>query len=153
MAGVAWSNHIPDLACFFLFLGSYWAFLYIFLFVDYRWSISNRTKEYLKKEFHLTKEVRLFFVKINFIIASFLFFVLSYHWLYPKIEKGDLVNPLQIIAQLSCFFFYFKFERSDVRERHLILLCFTLSIICTIYLKGIHFGLLCYIISFLYITS
>lgn len=34
-----------------------------------------------------------------------------------------------------------------MRERHLTLLCFILSIICTIYLKGIHFGLLCYIIS------
>lgn len=32
LAGAAWSNHIPDLACFFLFLGGYWALIYFFLF-------------------------------------------------------------------------------------------------------------------------
>lgn len=36
LAGAAWSNHIPDLACFFLFLGGYWALIYLFLFFHYK---------------------------------------------------------------------------------------------------------------------
>lgn len=82
-----------------------------------------------------------------------MFFLYSYNYFIDfdddNGENFHLVNPLQVVAQLSCFLFDFQFQRSDVRERHLILLCFILSILCTIYLKGINFGLLCYIILIL----
>ncbi|KAK4280287.1 hypothetical protein QN277_011929 [Acacia crassicarpa] len=36
LAGAAWYNHIPDLACFFLFLGGYWAFIYFLIFFHFK---------------------------------------------------------------------------------------------------------------------
>lgn len=57
--------------------------------------------------------------------------------MYPEIEKGNLVNPLQVLAQLSCFFFNFKYPQKPARVRHCIILCFFLCLLSTLYLKGI----------------
>lgn len=52
-------------------------------------------------------------------------------------EKDNLVNPLQVVAQLCCFLFNFKYDKKPVRVRHLLLLSFSLSIISSIFFQGI----------------
>jgi len=85
-------------------------------------------------------------IMVFFIIASFVFFVWSYHSLFGEVKKGNLVNPLQVMAQASCFLFHFKYPCKAVRVRHLLLLCFFLSLLSTLYLKGIDFKILSFAI-------
>lgn len=121
--------------------------------MDIKCSVYARTIDFFHDLMVKEKDSIDFFHKISFLLSCFLFFLFSYDYFIDFDDDNDkganLVNPLQVVAQLSCYLFYFKFKRSDVRERHLSLLCFTLSILCTIYLKGINFGLLYFIISFL----
>ena len=115
-------------------------------------SVYARTIEFFHDFMVKEKESIDFFHKLGFLISCFLLFFFSYNFYLSLDENHDnlnLVNPLQVVAQLCCFLFYFKSKRSDVRERHLILLCFIFSIMGTIYLKGINFGLHFYIIFLL----
>jgi hypothetical protein len=60
------------------------------------------------------------------------------------------VNPLQVIAQLSCFLFNFKYNLKPLRERHLLLLCFFLSLLCSLHLQGTDWKILS-LVLFLFI--
>lgn len=94
------------------------------IYFEYTWSISSKTIKYLKKTFHLTKEERLFLFKLNYIIASFMIFILIYQVSNPEISKGDLINPLQVVAQVSCFIYNSFYKKEKAREKHLLSLIF-----------------------------
>ena len=68
--------------------------------------------------------------------------------MFPEIEKGNLVNPLQVIAQLSCFLFDFKYPFKPVRVRYLPLLCFFLSLLSSLHLQGIDWEILSLVLFF-----
>ena len=44
--------------------------------------------------------------------SKFFVFVVSHQLIYPEIDKGDLVNPLQVLAQLSCLLVLFSGSRA-----------------------------------------
>lgn len=137
------SMGFPLVFSFSIFSVIYYKFFYVFLYLLTKYSIYNRTIELIKKE----EDFIDFFLKVCYIFASFCYFVYAYQYFaaLPEAEveesiKKDLVNPLQVVAQLSLFFFYFQYKRSDVRERQLTLLCFWLSVISTLYLLKVkHF--------------
>ncbi|YP_004927485.1 orf105 (mitochondrion) [Brassica oleracea] len=54
----------------------------------------------------------IFLLSIVFLVASFFVFVVSHQVIYPEIDKGDLVNPLQVLAQLSCLLVLFSGSRA-----------------------------------------
>jgi len=63
--------------------------------------------------------------------------------MFPEKDPKILPNPLQVIAQLSCFFFfYFYNKRGDVRQRHLCLLILFFSMGSSLYLQGISISFL-----------
>lgn len=51
-------------------------------------------------------------------------------------EKGELPNPPQVIAQLCSFFFLFKYPQGRVRERHMLLLSLFLSFLSSFFFRG-----------------
>lgn len=58
------------------------------------------------------------------------------------------MNPLQVIAQLSCFLFNFKYPFKPVRVRYLLLLCFFLSLLSSLHLQGIDWEILSLVLFF-----
>lgn len=72
--------------------------------------------------------------------------------MFPEIEKGNLVNPLQVIAQVSCFLFNFRYPVKPARVRHLLLLCFFLSLLSSLHLQGIDGGVLSFVLLFFLIV-
>lgn len=102
---------------------------------------SNKKQEQKeqKDKIKLEKKVNLLiFFSIGFIVAFFFAFVWAYETMFPEKEPNVLPNPLQVIAQLSCFYFFFFYnKRGDVRQRHLCLLILFLSIVSSLYLQGI----------------
>ena len=134
LAGAAMSMGFPLVFHFSIFSVMYYTFVYVLLYILTKNSLYERTIELIKKE----EDFIYFFIKVCYILASFCYFVYAYQYFaaLPEAEveesiKKDLVNPLQVVAQLSLFFFNFKYKRSDVRERQLTLLCFLLSVIST----------------------
>ena len=106
----------------------------------------ERTIELIKKE----EDFIDFCLKVCYVFVCFCYFIYSYNFFntLPEVEesiKKYLVNPLKVVTQLSCFFFYFKYKRSDVRETQLILLFFVFCAISTLYtIKVKHFFLSLY---------
>ena len=88
----------------------------------------------------------MFFLQIGFILASFFLFVWSYKWMFPEIERENLVNPLQVVAQLASFLFHRRYPVNPARVRHLLLLCFFLSLLSSLHLKGIDGGVLSFVL-------
>lgn len=157
LAGAAWSLDLPDVLCFNLFGAIYWLFIYISIYIEIRWGVYERTKEWIKKTwlfrkmkkaFTLERQAIVFILQNGFLITSFGIFILCYKLLFPEIEKGNLVNPLQVIAQLSCFLFNFKYPLKPVRVRHLLLLCFFLSLLSSLHLQGIDWEILSLVLFF-----
>nr|AAA97555.1 hypothetical URF265 [Sorghum bicolor] len=71
----------------------------------------------------------LFFISIGFILTFYFSFGVIYMTMFPGKDPRILPNPLQVIAQLSCFFFFFYFnKKGEVRQRHLCLLMLFCSI-------------------------
>ena len=68
--------------------------------------------------------------------------------MFPKIENGNLVNPLQVIAQVSSFLFNFRYPLKPAKVRHLLLLSFFLSLLSSLHLQGIDGGLLSFVMLF-----
>ena len=54
----------------------------------------------------------IFLLSIVFLVTSFFVFVVSHQLIYPEIDKGDLVNPLLVLAQLSCLLVLFSGSRA-----------------------------------------
>ena len=54
----------------------------------------------------------IFLLSIVFLVASFFVFVVSHQLIYPEIDKEDLVNPLLVLAQLSCLLVLFSGSRA-----------------------------------------
>jgi hypothetical protein len=130
LAGAAWSLALPDLLSFFLFTCVYWFFVYLYIYILIFWGVYEK----MKRAFTLEGQAIMFFLQIGFIIASFGLFVWSYKLMFREVEKENLVNPLQVITQVSCFLFYLRYP---ARVRHLLLLCFFLSLLSSLHLKGI----------------
>ena len=128
----------------------YFIVVYFIIYLDIQCSVYARTISFFRNRFLKEKD---FIHQSFYIITCFLFFQYSYSYFFTfeisTYQGENLVNPLQVVAQLSLYLFYYKYQRSDVRERHLILLCFICSVISTIFLKGINLGFECYIISIL----
>ena len=78
----------------------------------------------------------LFFFKMGFIIISFASYTFFYSLMFREMEKGELPNPPQVIAQLCSLFFLFKYPPGHVRERHMLLLSLFLSFISSLFFRG-----------------
>lgn len=146
LAGAAWYLALPDLLSFFLFTCVYWFLVYLYIYILIFLFSYERAKErvretwlfiFMKKAFTLERQALMFFLKIGFLLSSFGLFVWSYKLMFGEVERGNLVNPLQVVAQLSCFLFHLKYP---ARVRHLLLLCFFLSLVSSLHLKGIDGG-------------
>lgn len=127
----------------FFFTFVYLILVYIYLSILLFGFSYERAKErvretwlfiFMKKAFTLERQALMFFLKIGFIISSFGLFVWSYKLMFGEVERGNLVNPLQVVAQLASFLFHLKYP---ARVRHLLLLCFFLSLVSSLHLKGI----------------
>lgn len=72
-------------------------------------------------------------------IIGFSIFVCSYITLFPDMQsQKSLINPLQVLAQLTCFLLNFKYkDKERERTKHLVLVCFLLCILSSLYLRGI----------------
>lgn len=145
LAGAAWCLDLTDLLCFNLICAIYWLFIYLFLYIEIWWWVYERTKEWvnkkwllqkIKRAFTLERQALVFFLQNTFLITSFGIFIFCYRLMFPEIEKENLVNPLQVIAQLSCFLFNFKFPLKPIRVRQLLLMCFFLSLLSSLHLQG-----------------
>lgn len=154
LAGAAWSLALPDLLCFFLFTCVYWFLVYLYIYILIFGGVYEKTKERVRETWLFQKMKRaftlevegqaiMFFLQMGFLIASFGLFVWSYKRMFPEIEKGNLVNPLQVLAQVSCLLFHFRYP---ARVRHLLLLCFFLSLLSSLHLKGIDGGVLSFVL-------
>lgn len=116
-------------------------------------SVYARTIEFIQKKVVKSKESIDFFQKVCYIFACFCYFIYSYKYFHTlpdnvvEESKKDLVNPLQVVAQLSSFFFNYKYKRSDVRERQLLLLCFVFCVISTLYIIKVKHLFVCFMIS------
>lgn len=157
LAGAASSLDLPDVLCFNLFCAIYWVFIYISIYIEIWWGVYERTKEWImktwlfrkmKKAFTLERQAIVFILQKGFLITSFGIYVFCYKLLFPEIEKGNLVNPLQVIAQLSCFLLNFKYPLKPVRVRHVLLLCFFLSLLSSLHLQGIDWEILSLVLFF-----
>lgn len=60
---------------------------------------------------------------------------MNYILLYPQLEAEDLVNPLQALAQLCGFYFYFASPNKNKKMKLLIQLCFFLIVFSTLFIK------------------
>lgn len=157
LAGAASSLDLPDVLCFNLFGAIYWVFIYISIYIEIWWGVYERTKELIKKTWlfqkmknalTLERKTIVFFLQKGFVISSFGIYVFCYQLMFPDKDKGNLVNPLQVIAQLSCFFFNFKYPFKPVRVRYLLLLCFFLSLLSSLHLQGIDWEILSFFCFF-----
>jgi len=142
LAGAAWSLDLPDVLCFNLFGSIYWFFIYLYLYIEI-----NKTWLFqkMKRAFTLERQAIVFFLQYCFLITSFGIFIWCYQLMFPEIEKGNLVNPLQVIAQLSCFLFH---PLKPVRVRHLLLMCFFLSLLSSLHLQGKDWEILSLVLFF-----
>ena len=52
LAGAAWSLDLPDVLCFNLFIAIYWIFLYLSIYIEIRWWVYERMKEWIKISGH-----------------------------------------------------------------------------------------------------
>lgn len=71
-------------------------------------SVYARTIDFFHDFLVKEKESIKFFHKISFLLFCFLFFLYSSNY-FMEIDDyhgDDLVNPLQVVAQLSLFFFH-----------------------------------------------
>jgi len=132
--GAAWSLDLPD---FLFFNPQYWFFIYLSIYIDLFGGVYERTKDMVKRAFTQKRQALIYFLQIGFLITSFGIFIYFYQIMFPEIEKGNLVNPLQVVAQLSCLLFNFRYPFKPVRVRHLLILCFFLSLTSSLYLQGI----------------
>lgn len=128
---------LTDLLYLNLFCALYWLFIYLYLYIEIRWWVYERTKFWINKTWLFQKMKRAFTRQaIFFFFQNCFLYIFCYKLMYPEIEKGNLVNPLQVIAQLSCFLFYFKYSFKQVRVRRLLHLCFFLSLLSSLHLQG-----------------
>lgn len=147
LAGAAWSLDLTYLLYFNLFGALYWLFIYLALYIEIRWWVYERTTlwinktwlfQKMKSAFTLDRQAIILFLQIGFLLASFGLFVWSYKLMFGEVEKGNLVNPLQVIAQVSVLLFF----RYSARVRHLLLLCFFFSLLSSLHFQGIDRGVL-----------
>jgi hypothetical protein len=85
------------------------------------------------KEFRMIVKCKPLNKEIGFICASFGLFVCFYKLIFGVVEKGNLVNPLQVLAQAAGFLFF----REARKGKKLLLLSFFLSICSSLHLKGV----------------
>lgn len=81
----------------------------------------------------MEKSSILHFLKIGYMIIAFCIFVCSYKSLFPYMQSKTLINPLQVLA---CFLFYYDLQLKE-RTKHLVIVCFLLCILSSLYLRGI----------------
>lgn len=91
-----------------------------------------------------------YFLSIGVILAFYFSFVIIYSTMFPEKDPWILPNPLQVIAQLACFFFLYFYKRGDVQQRHLCLLILFFSIGSSLYLQGIQ---ICFLFFFFFLYS
>jgi hypothetical protein len=77
-----------------------------------------------------------FFLKISAIFLFYFHFLFMYQIMFPGKDPRILPNPLLVITQLSCFYFFYK-KRGDAWKKHLCLLHLFCSINCNLYLQGL----------------
>lgn len=78
----------------------------------------------------------LFFFQMGFLLFSFASYTFFYSLMFREMEKGELPNPPQVIAQLCSLFFLFKYPQGRVRERHMLLLSLFLSFLSSFFFRG-----------------
>ncbi|XP_031375561.1 uncharacterized protein LOC116190023 [Punica granatum] len=142
LAGAAWFLELTYLLYFNLFGALYGLLIYLSLYIEIRWRVYERTTlainntwlfQKMKSAFTLDRQAIIFFLQIGYLLTSFGLFVWAYKLMFVKVEKGNLVNPLQVIAQLAGFLFW----RCSVRVRYLLLLSFFFSLCCSLHFQGI----------------
>ena len=157
LAGAAWSLDLTDLLYFNLLGAIYWLFIYLYLYIEIWWWVYERTKEWInntwliqkmKRAFMLERQAIVFILQNSFLISSFGIYIWCYQLMFPEIEKGNLVNPLQVIAQLSCFLLNFKYPLKPVRVRRLLLMSLFLSLLSSLHLQGIDWEILSLVLFF-----
>lgn len=60
LAGAAWSLDLPDVLCFNLFGAIYWLFISLSIYIEIRWGVYERTKEWIKKTWLFRKMKKAF---------------------------------------------------------------------------------------------
>ena len=98
--------------------------------------IARRTGTLGKSDLFPIDHNFLFFLQIGCILAFYWTFLLVYETMFPGKDPHILPNPLQVIAQISCFFLFYK-KRGGVRQRHLFLLHLFCTMNTTLYLQGL----------------
>src|SRR4051812_1831483 len=145
-------NQYPEILALNLFWAIYWFFLYLTLSIDIVWGVKIRQFFKKKGQKILDRKEMEFHLQMTFLICSFVVFIYFYQHMFPEMEDGNLINPLQVLAQLSCFLFNFKYCEKPGRERNLLILCFFLSQISSLYLLGIDWKLLSLVFFFFVIS-
>lgn len=77
------------------------------------------------------------FLKIGCILVFYFNFVVVYETMFPEKAPHILPNPLQVIAQLSCFFFFYFYKKREVLQKHICLLHLFCSMSMCLYLQGL----------------
>nr|AGC79002.1 hypothetical protein [Vicia faba] len=88
------------------------------------------------------KTLIFYFFSIGFVVVSFGFFIWGHKLIFPTIEKGSLVNPLCVLAQLASILLIFRYPPAPARLRIFLLISFMLSLLSCLYLHGVDGGLI-----------
>lgn len=111
LAGAAWSLDLTDLLSFNLLVAIYWLFVYLSIYIEIRWGVSERTKTWLfpKMKAALTcvkeKPYMVFFLNIFSLVLSYAIIFLCYLMLAR--DKETFVKILLIMGECSAIFFCF----------------------------------------------
>lgn len=113
LAGAAWSLDFTDLLSFNLLGAIYWLFIYLSIYIEIRWGVSERTKEktwlFPKMKAALTQvkenPYMVFFLNILSLVLSYAIIFLCYLMLAG--DKETFVKILRIMGECSAIFFCF----------------------------------------------
>lgn len=106
---IAWSLDLPYFLASALFSVIYYSLVYICIYMrNMKCSVYARTIDFFHDFMVKEKESIDFFHKICFLLSCFLFFLYSYNYFIHLGDycKDDLLQPLQVLAQLSILCFY-----------------------------------------------
>lgn len=105
LARAAWSLDLTDLLSFNLFCAIYWLFIYLSIYLEIRWGVSEGTKQWMKAALTQVKEkpYMVFFLNIFFLVLCYALIFLCYLMLAG--DKETFVKILLIMGECSAIFF------------------------------------------------